>query len=250
MIKFFRRIRQRLLTENKPASQVGRFSKYLLYAIGEVFLVVIGILFALQVNTWNENKIKTKKEIIHLENILSSLQDDLDNQISPCVERTERQILGYELLKTGFYEKDNISNDSIRQLLFQFVGQWDLVLNTVVFDNLKSTGIDVLSNDSIKIKLLTLYGNNYEYVKSLQASYDKFHYDGITTLWHDNISASIRLTDEDKEFLKNDKRFVSRFNSEGQYSLPNYLDELKNIKPKMQELIENIIQELKRLKEK
>ncbi|MEH6514960.1 MAG: hypothetical protein V7670_17480 [Maribacter arcticus] len=49
MINFFRKIRQRLLTENK-------FSKYMLYAIGEVILVMIGILLALQVNNWNETR--------------------------------------------------------------------------------------------------------------------------------------------------------------------------------------------------
>jgi len=49
MIKFFRKIRHKLLTENK-------FSKYLLYAIGEIILVVIGILIALQVNNFNENQ--------------------------------------------------------------------------------------------------------------------------------------------------------------------------------------------------
>ena len=49
MIKFFRKIRQKMLTENK-------FNKYLIYAFGEIVLVVIGILIALQINTWNENK--------------------------------------------------------------------------------------------------------------------------------------------------------------------------------------------------
>ncbi|MFX0558536.1 DUF6090 family protein [Maribacter sp. CXY002] len=49
MINFFRKVRQRLLAENK-------FSKYLLYALGEIILVVIGILIALQINNWNENK--------------------------------------------------------------------------------------------------------------------------------------------------------------------------------------------------
>ena len=57
MIKFFRKIRQKLLSENK-------FSKYLIYAIGEVVLVVIGILLALSVNTWNENR---KQEIVEKE---------------------------------------------------------------------------------------------------------------------------------------------------------------------------------------
>ncbi|MGX1927929.1 DUF6090 family protein [Flagellimonas sp. 2504JD4-2] len=49
MIKFFRKIRQKLLIEN-------RFSKYLVYAIGEIILVVIGILIALQINNWNEER--------------------------------------------------------------------------------------------------------------------------------------------------------------------------------------------------
>jgi len=53
MIKFFRNIRQRLLTENLSMERAGR---YLLYAIGEIILVVIGILIALQVNNWNEYK--------------------------------------------------------------------------------------------------------------------------------------------------------------------------------------------------
>jgi len=59
MLRFFRQIRQRLLTDNPPdqASRAGKFSKYLLYAIGEILLVVIGILIALEVNNWNENRL-------------------------------------------------------------------------------------------------------------------------------------------------------------------------------------------------
>ena len=58
MIKFFRHIRKSLLMENKTGS-AGHFSrsgKYFKYAIGEIALVMIGILLALQVNNWNENR--------------------------------------------------------------------------------------------------------------------------------------------------------------------------------------------------
>ena len=69
MIKFFRKIRQKLLTENK-------FSKYLIYAIGEIVLVVIGILIALSINNWNENR---KQKIItseYIENLKSDIVQD------------------------------------------------------------------------------------------------------------------------------------------------------------------------------
>ena len=69
MIKFFRRIRKRLLAENK-------LSKYLLYAIGEIFLVVIGILIALQINNWNEENKNEKAEYNFYKEILSDLEKD------------------------------------------------------------------------------------------------------------------------------------------------------------------------------
>ncbi|MGW9684470.1 DUF6090 family protein [Flagellimonas sp. 2504JD1-5] len=69
MIKFFRRIRQRLLSENK-------FSKYLLYAIGEIVLVVIGILLALQVNNWNEQRKNRSNEYLYLINIRNEVAAD------------------------------------------------------------------------------------------------------------------------------------------------------------------------------
>jgi len=70
MIKFFRKIRQSLLSENK-------FSRYLIYAIGEIILVVIGILIALQINNWNELKSEQEIEKTYMKNLLEDLQDDL-----------------------------------------------------------------------------------------------------------------------------------------------------------------------------
>ncbi|SDR94860.1 hypothetical protein SAMN04515667_1059 [Formosa sp. Hel1_31_208] len=62
MIKFFRKIRYNLMEENKTG-------KYFKYAIGEIILVVIGILIALQINNWNENRINSNKETAILSNI-------------------------------------------------------------------------------------------------------------------------------------------------------------------------------------
>ena len=73
MLRFFRQIRQRLLTDNK-------FSKYLLYAVGEIMLVVIGILIALQVDSWNEER---KNELETIEN-LREIQANLIEDIEQC----------------------------------------------------------------------------------------------------------------------------------------------------------------------
>ena len=78
MIKIFRRLRQRLLTENK-------FSRYLLYGIGEILLVVIGILIAVQINAWHENR--TLK--INETNILSQLNIDLKENYKELTELFE-----------------------------------------------------------------------------------------------------------------------------------------------------------------
>ena len=69
MIKLFRRIRQNLLAEN-------RFNKYLVYAIGETILVVIGILIALQINAWNEGRKNLNLSETYLKNIRKDLVSD------------------------------------------------------------------------------------------------------------------------------------------------------------------------------
>jgi len=68
MINFFRKFRQRLLAENK-------FSKYLLYAIGEIVLVVVGILIALQINTWNQGR---NREQIYLGRLKAELETNIN----------------------------------------------------------------------------------------------------------------------------------------------------------------------------
>ena len=71
MLKLFRKIRQNLLSESK-------FSKYLLYAIGEIILVVIGILIALQINAWSQYK----KERLAEQDILTRMERDLQSDLN------------------------------------------------------------------------------------------------------------------------------------------------------------------------
>ena len=75
MIRFFRKIRQQLWTQNK-------FSKYALYALGEIILVVIGILIALQVNNWNESRKDLKSEQLIVQTIYDELEENLQYNTS------------------------------------------------------------------------------------------------------------------------------------------------------------------------
>ncbi len=72
MIKFFRKIRKRLLAQS-------RFSKYLLYAIGEIILVVIGILIALSINNWNQERIEHKETKVLLRNLSLDIEENINN---------------------------------------------------------------------------------------------------------------------------------------------------------------------------
>ncbi len=101
MIKFFRHIRQRYISE-------GKTKKYLLYAIGEIILVVIGILIALQINNWNETKkaekqlhtniISIKEDIQEESLIINSTINTLNNQekaslhLIPIIESSNKVI--------------------------------------------------------------------------------------------------------------------------------------------------------------
>jgi hypothetical protein len=85
MIKFFRNIRQRLLIENpstakaksgNPTYAKASAGKYLLYALGEIILVVVGILIALQINNWNENNKQTVNDIKFLNNLRYEIELD------------------------------------------------------------------------------------------------------------------------------------------------------------------------------
>jgi hypothetical protein len=110
MIQIFRKLRQRLLTGSK-------FSKYLLYAIGEIALVVIGILIALQVNNWNEEQSRLEEEKGHL----LALQKDFisaEATFTIMLGAVEEQLTHNEQLLTFLSgAPGNIPGDSITGML-------------------------------------------------------------------------------------------------------------------------------------
>lgn len=168
MIKFFRRIRQKLLTENK-------FSRYLIYAIGEIILVVVGILIALQINNWNEANLSAELEKKMLQELLTNLRkDSIDNAINALwYERVEEsaRIINKTL------EQQIPWQDSLATHFGNLYTHGISTYNTSAYDNLKSIGFNLIKNDSIRIALTNLYGISYKLVQKTedQMSKDNFN---------------------------------------------------------------------------
>ncbi len=111
MIKFFRKIRQNLVMENKT-------SKYFKYAVGEIFLVVIGILIALQINNWNESR-KLQKEInTYLNQKLDNLKEDRARLIEIRKIRQDKAEKSTYVLNKGIQNVDVVSFTKIIYLIF------------------------------------------------------------------------------------------------------------------------------------
>ncbi|MBT8316891.1 MAG: hypothetical protein HKP59_04645 [Lutibacter sp.] len=106
MIKFFRKIRQKMLTENK-------FSKYLLYAIGEIILVIIGILIALSINNWNENNKLEELKQVYYQQLLIDLNKDKEYIIEK-INLYNSRIEDYENYLNTF-KKPNLSIHEVLQ---------------------------------------------------------------------------------------------------------------------------------------
>ena len=106
MIKFFRKIRQKLLTENN-------FSKYLIYAFGEIVLVVIGILIALSINNWNEGRKNDLKESLLIKNIIEDLSLDSVHMSQSLNELADQMYVIDDLIAKALDIEKILNYDSI-----------------------------------------------------------------------------------------------------------------------------------------
>ena len=171
MIKFFRKIRYNLMSENKTG-------KYFKYAIGEIILVVIGILIALQINNWNEARKTRDKEIVYLNNIKSDLENSVQ-QIETFILKRNTQIkTSNEIIE--YFEGKPIQNWNDFNKKLVDIYSWDrfyLIKNT--YEELKNSGnLSLISNNDIKKGLQDL---ELLYAK-LKIKESHYRHDAETTL--------------------------------------------------------------------
>lgn len=154
MLRFFRQIRKTLVEQNKVRS-------YLIYAFGEIFLVVIGILIALQVNNWNEERKLQKEEHRYITELISDLQQD---SLALWTLQEEARIIGRsKIILVQYFDDPTQVPDSLG---FHHYNQWFSIKRftplTTTMDEIKSgIGLGVIRDDKLRRALVGLY-NDFE----------------------------------------------------------------------------------------
>ncbi|PIB39523.1 DUF6090 family protein [Maribacter sp. 4G9] len=190
MIKFFRKIRQQLLREN-------RFSQYLLYAIGEIVLVVIGILIALQIDNWNENRKLEAKTQNYYKQILEDLQKD-KTFATQTITKFELQRKAYQDYIDKFKSSQFTLTSMYEELLDLNAESYALNFNTSTIESLQNSGEIALIPPLLRNKLLDL--KRMQQKITLDESLDNRAKTGVT----ERISMLIGGKDGQSEPLKTD----------------------------------------------
>jgi len=247
MIKLFRNIRKKLVSD-KPS--LSRTSNYLKYAIGEIVLVVIGILIALQINNWNTERIGRQLEQKYLKGLVEDIKFEWNSFEGGVINRFQKKIDGLTLGKQ--YALGRIAiNDTAK--FIQKVGLGgafsrgsNLTSNTT-FQELISTGnLKLVKNESLKKEILNYYGMReflIEYTENLRTDYATFNnsmvpYDPAGTNQLDSLDF--------KRILKNYKKeeFLKLVNQELTFGY-SIKYRIENLSKMGKELVNNIEVELK-----
>ncbi|MFC3879766.1 DUF6090 family protein [Algoriphagus namhaensis] len=159
MISFFRKIRQKLLDQNQV-------TRYLIYALGEILLVVIGILIALQVNNWNE----TQKNKATEQKLLGELRDDLSATLEDL--KTDIVIASDHLtLVDSIYSSLYLAEEPAADVTIDFwflYKRGSLFAKISSYESIKNAGIDLIRDDALRIQVTNFYEMNLMRIVNLE----------------------------------------------------------------------------------
>jgi len=173
MLKFFRHIRQNQIMENKTG-------KYFKYAIGEIILVVIGILIALQINNWNQNRIERNKENLILTELIVDLEEQsklLDEyiEIESSFYQNGKAVLSHFATNQAFNSNDNSMYSKLNSLVTRKTFN---PVNTT-FQELISTGNIAIIQDKLTKRKVIQYYHELERISLIISNNNLHIVDGI-----------------------------------------------------------------------
>ena len=152
MIKFFNNIRSTLIDE-------GNMKRYLIYAIGEIVLVVLGILIALQINNWNTERLNRHIEKDYLSEIKVNMMAD-KLAIKRILEFNDAKVMAIDSV-LNLFSVATSSEDYMSKLVIQvnYLSQYDLFIPIrTSYDNMiSSSNIDIIKNKDLRKQISEYY---------------------------------------------------------------------------------------------
>lgn len=187
MIKFFRKIRKKLLKENK-------FSKYLFYALGEIILVVLGILIAIQINEWNRDRKLYQEELESYQLIITDLKRD-----STLFQTYQTSYNNY---LDAYFQLNNIKKgeDSFENLLPDYLVM-NIEFNPVTQKN-HQTSIEKFRNSKIREQI----SNYFRRLSQVNQATNEFN-DLVVQESRPFFLKEQNVLDNNRVFDNNDKTF-------------------------------------------
>ena len=200
MIKFFRHIRRSLISKNN-------MGKYFKYAIGEIILVVIGIMIALQINNWNQQRVENKDEQVALINLKQDFeynQHSLDSVSQKTIKNIKQQFI--ILNHTGNKPKPN-SELEFNILLNALTDSKEFLPRNSYLDNLINSGnLGIIKNENLRNKLSSwnaVFNNIKQQETQVYTSIDRVSVMVIKNgSWLNADAASISQTVKNNAFPK------------------------------------------------
>lgn len=179
-MRFFNRLRQQLLSGN-------RFSKYTLYAVGEILLVVIGILIALSIDNWNDERQLKNIERKYLIELKSNLQVDLDD-VNHSISYTEDKIHSNQSV-LNYLDGQKAFHDTLKHHFSNIHGSLHFTPQTSGIEGIRTAeGIRIIENDSIRKSLSYLYDYMYEHVIYIEKEDEhRFQYQILIPVLQENL---------------------------------------------------------------
>ena len=175
MIKFFRHIRRTLINENN-------MSKYFKYAIGEILLVVIGILIALQINNWNENRKANLEETKLLMDFKKGLEYDI-KQMDSIKMHYERAVWSIDTILIHL-ENELSYTDHLDSLFFNSTLLFDSGGMTVApYETLKSRGLNLISDKVLLDQIVNLYDEFNPWFLTWESRYTNFLFEAQGSIY-------------------------------------------------------------------
>ena len=163
---FYKYLRRRSLADKK-------FGKYLLYAIGEILILVIGVFFALQANIWNETRQNEVTEISILKAIKAGLEQDLATFQDYDIALLEEVLVSSQII-IDHLEDDLPYNDSLAYHFLASNYTTHLIYNKGAISTLKSTGVNIITNEKVRNQIIELYDVNFDFMDYLGRNHDSY----------------------------------------------------------------------------